>query len=159
MVITLVAILSAVAIPQFLDFRTEAKDAATLAALGAMRTGLSNQKGNMILRCNSAPGSWPSIASVTANSVITGGDCTALQVVNSDEAKFVSESTMPGNPWGVAKSTTVVACSGAGCNNAGTDCAGAAYTAASDGWCYKPATGEFWANSNNSTGPIKEHLF
>ena len=159
MVILLVAILAGTAIPQFLDFRAEAKDAATRGSLGALRTGIANQKGNMILRCSASPGAFPKLASLSANNVITGGDCTALQVVNAAEAKVVASVNLPGNPWGAANSSTISACSGAGCSHSGTDCSGAAYTAATDGWCYNTATGEIWASSNNSSGPQKEYTF
>ena len=160
MVILLVAILAGTAIPQFLDFRTEAKDAASKSSLGSLRTGIANQKGNMILRCGAGPGAFPSAASVNANSMVTGGDCTAVQVPNTSEAQLVASPTVPGNPWGPNQAKTVVACTGAGCSHSGTDCAGAAYVAAtSDGWCYNPSNGEIWPNSNNSAGPQREYLF
>lgn len=161
MVILLVAILSAVAIPQFLDFRTDARDAATSAALGAIRTGIANQKGLMTLRCGAAASAWPSAAAVGANDIVTGGDCTAAQVPSTDDRKLVASAALPGNPWGPAQATTVTACTaGGGCDPLdATDCAGNAYGAAADGWCYNPATGQIWANSANSAGPAKEHTF
>jgi prepilin-type N-terminal cleavage/methylation domain-containing protein len=163
MVILLVAILAAVAIPQFLDFRLEAKNAAVNASLGAMRTAIANQKGQMILRCDKTADSWPALASLTANDVVTGGDCTAVQVVSAADRKVVSSPLLPVNAWGPNGGTnTVVACAGAGtgCNQTdATDCAGAAYTAASDGWCYDPATGQIWANSANTTGATPEYTY
>src|SRR4051812_39048168 len=81
MVIMLVAILSAVAIPQFVDFRTEARNGAVQSAVGALRSGIAIQYGQMILRCNSAPGTWPTLAQVVNNDITNGGaPCTAAMV-------------------------------------------------------------------------------
>src|SRR4029079_3742435 len=81
MVILLVAILAAVAIPQFVDFRTEAKNAATNAALGALRTGIATQIGQMVLRCSAASGTLPLAAQIAANDITTGGvPCTVGMV-------------------------------------------------------------------------------
>ncbi len=159
MVILLLAILAAVAIPQFLDFRTQAKDSAVAAAVGALRTGIANQKGQMILRCNAAAGAWPAVASLNANDIVTGGDCTDSQAP-AEQRKIVADLELPANPWGVTgTSNTVVVCAATGCARNGTDaCDGTAYDAPTDdGWCYDPATGNVWANSNNSVGPRKEN--
>ena len=59
MVILLVAILGAVALPQFLDFRTEGKVAAATQLGASIRTGIKLQYSQMILRCSSNNGSWP----------------------------------------------------------------------------------------------------
>ncbi|MCM2282522.1 MAG: type II secretion system GspH family protein [Bdellovibrionaceae bacterium] len=163
MVILLVAILSAVAIPQFLDFRTDARDAATNAALGAMRTGIANMKGMMILRCGAAATAWPTTAALTANDITTaGGNCTAVQVANAADRRIVADTLMPENPWGPNQARTVTECVGAaGCDPTdATDCLGAAYDPnVTDGWCYNPTSGQIWANSANSTGPADEHTF
>ncbi len=159
MVILLVAILAAVAIPQFLDFRTEAKDSAVAAAVGALRTGIANQKGQMILRCNAAAGAWPALASLNANDIVTGGDCTAGQAP-ADQRKIVADIELPANPWGLSgTSNTVISCVATGCARNGADaCGGGAYDSlVDDGWCYNPTTGDVWANSNNSIGPRKEN--
>ncbi|OFZ18222.1 MAG: hypothetical protein A2Z20_11910 [Bdellovibrionales bacterium RBG_16_40_8] len=152
MVILLVAILAAVAIPQLIDFRTEAKDAATHATLGTLRTAIATQAAQMKMRCGAAAGAFPALASLNNNSVITGGDCTALQVPITAEAQFVSTPTLPGNPWGANKSNVVTLA--AVVHVAGMQCDGvtAFVPATDDGWCYDPTTGSFWANSANSTG-------
>ena len=168
MVILLVAILAAVAIPQFLDFRTEARDAATYSALGALRTGIANQSAQVKIRCNAASGTWPSVASLNANDVTTaGGECTAAQVTNASERHIVASPTLPANPWSpnpsVAAAYSVTACVGAatGCDPLdNTACDGNAYDPVnSAGWCYNPATGQIWANTARSTGPVIEHTF
>lgn len=50
MVILLLAVLSAVAIPNFIDFRTDAKNAATLGALGALRSAITIATASIALR-------------------------------------------------------------------------------------------------------------
>jgi prepilin-type N-terminal cleavage/methylation domain-containing protein len=163
MVILLVAILAAVAIPQFIDFRVEARDAATNAALGAIRTGIMNAGAQMKVRCDAPSGTFPSVAALNANTLI-GNGCTAAQITVAAEGRIVGTQNMPENPWGpggAGISNQVTACTpGPGCDPAdATACDGNAYTAASDGWCYNPATGDIWPNTANSTGPRIEHTF
>ena len=151
MVILLVAILSAVAIPQFLDFRTEAKNAATSSALGAIRTSIANMYGQMVLRCNTAPGTWPGLTQLNAND-ITGGTtppCTTTQISAAAERQFVP-GDVPMNPWAASAATdtakrTFAACSGTGCAKTAA-CDGTAWAGTEAGWCYNPATGAVWAN-------------
>lgn len=163
MVVLLVSILAAVSIPQFIDFRVEAKDAATNSALGTLRTAIANQYANMTLRCGATPGTFPTAAQLNANDITSGGTpCTTTEVSVVSDRQFVASGSLPDNPWGgTAPRNVVVTCSGAaGCDKTdATDCAGAAYTAASTGWCYNPANGQIWANSANSTGPADEYTF
>lgn len=163
MVILLVSILAAVAVPQFIDFRVEAKDAAAQAAVGTLRTAIASQYANIVVRCSGAAGTFPTAAQLNANDVTTGGTpCTTTQIPVTTDRQFVVGSGLPDNPWGGASpKNTVTACTaGAGCDPSdATDCAGAAYAATSTGWCYNPANGKIWPNSANSTGPAKEHTF
>jgi MSHA pilin protein MshA len=156
MVIMLVAILAAVAIPQFIDFRGDAKNAALQSSVGAMRTAIMTQYSNSILKCNAKSGQYPTAAQIAANDITTGDDpCTAAMITNAGERQFVA-GTIPDNPWSgsaAASKNSVTACSGAttGCSQTdATNCAGAAYTTADGGWCYDKDTGKIWANSNNN---------
>ena len=141
MVILLVAILGAVALPQFLDFRTEGKVAAATQLASSIRSGIKLQYSQMILRCSKANGTWPALNSVSANSVIAGGDCTSGQV-SSVEAKFVDSPSMPQNP--ISLSSTVTA------STANAGCTGITSGSTTGGWNYNSATGEFWAATNLS---------
>lgn len=150
MVILLVGILSAVAIPQFIDFRTEAKNAATKGILATVRTGINIQYSQQMLRCDGVAGEWPTADSLTANDNTSGAGarCSAAQIVNEAERKFVAQSAIPSNPWGGA--ATIAECALTGCTN--TDkcaqkCDGTAGTPDGGGWCYDVATGDFWADS------------
>lgn len=166
MVVLLVSILAAVSIPQFIDFRVDAKDAATQSAIGTLRTALANQYAQISVRCGAA--AWPKAAQVTANDVTTGAGapCTTTQVSSTSDRAFVATASLPDNPWSgsavtAANKHAVTACAGTGCNSPPTvNCAGNAYSATADGgWCYNEANGKIWANSQNSTGPVKENLF
>ncbi len=53
MVIMIVAILGATALPQFLDFRNEARAAVVRQLLGTMRVGMKNQIQQALLKCGS----------------------------------------------------------------------------------------------------------
>jgi len=166
MVIMLVAILAVVAIPQFVDFRTEAKNAATQSALGALRTGIVTQINQEVLRCAAVNGTLPTAAQVNANDITTGASpCTTTMVANTNERLFVANG-IPANPWSgsaAASTTAVTACAGTGCAHDGTkSCAGAAAYANTDGgWCYDPTVGTIWANSGNNgtAAPNGEYSF
>ena len=139
MVILLVAILGAVALPQFLDFRTEGKVAAATQLASSVRSGIKLQYSQMILRCGATNGTWPSLASVSANSVISGSQCTSSQVT-SPEDKIVDSASFPQNP--ISNLATVTA----NTNNAG--CTGISSGTTNAGWFYNSSTGEFWAATN-----------
>jgi MSHA pilin protein MshA len=159
MVVMLVSILAAVSIPQFIDFRADAKDAAVSAALGTLRTALANQYAQTGVRCGAS--AWPKAAQLTANDITigTGAPCTAAQVPTTTDRAFVATATMPDNPWSgstAAAKNSVTACSGTGCTDSTKNCAGNAYTTADGGWCYNETSGAIRANSGNSTSSKKE---
>lgn len=171
MVILLVAIMSGIAIPQFVDFRKEARNASVNAALGALRTALSSQIGQMLLRCNASPGQIPKADTFNANDITAGltPPCSAAQVPTPAEKQF-TPNALPENPWskngtivGLLPANGVVKCLGTGCNRDGVNaCVGAAYAAANTGgWCYDEAKGTVWANSANdgTAAPNGEYSF
>jgi prepilin-type N-terminal cleavage/methylation domain-containing protein len=163
MVVLLVSILAAVSIPQFIDFRRDAKDAATQSAVGVLRTAIANQFAQSGVRCGAA--AWPFAEQVNANNITFGSTttppCTTTQVTGSDQ-NFVA-SGIPNNPWSGASAPSqnaVTACAGTGCTFPPVaDCAGNTYSATDGGWCYNSTSGQIWANSVNSTGSTKENQF
>ena len=119
-VIVILGILSAVALPVYLDYRTDAKKAACKGALGALRAAIANYYAHSATDSGGGTASYPTLAVLTT-------------------ANAVMNSAIPPNPYdtdgtpnnvevGVTKGTVVAG--GAG------------------GWAYKAATGEIWPNSN-----------
>lgn len=97
MVIILVAILSAVAYPQYQDFRREGQLASARQAVFAMRSAIFNMKTEISLRCGLPASTWPSLASINANNVVTGGDCSSTQLPASSDRRILS-NTIPDLP-------------------------------------------------------------
>lgn len=113
MVIILVGVLSAVALPQFLDFRKEGKASALRQSLNSLRVAYKNQTQQAVLRCGiSKPSTWtsPLFRSFyqsmyfnytggnditycnTTGSGTTWGLCTVAQIPDPADRKFLSVS-------------------------------------------------------------------
>lgn len=160
MIILLVGILMAVAIPQFFDFSTEAKTRALRESLAVVRTGISVQYAQLKIRCGVTSNSWPDFTQLQSNDITagTGAQCSTTEVSKAQDRRFWAGNTgagtiPPDNPWSgstAASTTAITACSGMGCTNKAVDCAGAARDTGDGGWCYSETTGEIWANSDNS---------
>ncbi|MEZ4814457.1 MAG: type II secretion system protein [Bdellovibrionota bacterium] len=140
MVIMLVAILGAVALPQFLDFRTEGKIAATQSLVSSIRSGIKLQYSQQILRCGGSNGAWPTLAAVSGNDITLGASCDSSEVTNTAETRFIDQASIPTNP--MTTSGTVTACT------ASTTPAEQCTNISGTGWCYDAASGNFWAASN-----------
>src|SRR5436190_1384423 len=100
MVVMLVGILAAFAVPQFIDFRGDATDAAVNGSLGALRTAIANQTLQMRVRCNALPTAHPTAAQLNGNDITIGGSpCTSAQVGALDRA-LMAGGAIPDNAWG-----------------------------------------------------------
>lgn len=149
MVIVVIAILAAVAVPQFINYQANARQSATSGILGAIRTGIQMQYGQMQISCADNGANFPAMADLVAND-ITNSECTTGQIPNQSDRRFISDRELPDNPWGTGGGVT--ACVATGCSaapSATNSCIGSAVF--SGGWCYNVATGDFWADSNSST--------
>ncbi|MCK4372283.1 MAG: prepilin-type N-terminal cleavage/methylation domain-containing protein [candidate division Zixibacteria bacterium] len=119
-IIIILGILAAVAIPKYQDLSSEAKEAASRSALGAMRSGIIIYYANEAVQTGTAD--WPDLDSLATVGV-------------------VMEQAIPKNPYqlnanapdsivtGVTKGTIV---------------------GARGGWAYKASTGEIWLNTSGS---------
>ena len=149
--LVLVAVLAAVAINAFVNFRTEARDAALQANLAALRSAIAAQYAQMQLRCDTNPGVFPTLQSLTTNNITDGNStCTTTMITVASERVFI-QGGIPNNPWDSPLSNTITDCSAGGdcvlgdttyCDGTGT---------ATEAWCYNPATGEIWADSATAT--------
>jgi prepilin-type N-terminal cleavage/methylation domain-containing protein len=178
MVILLVAILAVVAVPQFIDFRTEARNAQVNSSLGALRSAIVNQTSQMQLRCDAPAGKFPATASINANDItdasnnVASTNCGIVWPTLLAAEKQIMAQGIPPNPWSTTGTTPgtiapnlVTTCGGLGCSpvaNPTKDCTGAGLlttAALVGGWCYDPSTGKIWPNSANNGGATQENTF
>ena len=119
-VIIVLGILAAVAIPKFLDFTTDAKAAACKGALGGVRSAVANYYAYSATPAGGGTAGFPTLAQLTTSGTVLQGD-------------------MPENPYstGATKNTVI----------AGTTKGTAVTAGTTGGWCYKASTGEFWADT------------
>ncbi len=134
-VITILAILAAVAIPAFQNLTTQARNAGTQGAVGGLRSGIAVYKANELAtnRCPANGQCYPAL---------TGVDFSAPHPMEG--------AVTPDNPWCSQAAT----CSAAGLANdisAGT-AAGRATGAAAFGWRYDAPTGIIYANTAANGG-------
>jgi prepilin-type N-terminal cleavage/methylation domain-containing protein len=145
MVILLLGILAAIAIPNFIDFRTDAKNAAVQGALGTFRAAVAISVAAIQLREDPTAGvpKYPTAAEMQGNAY--DGSHPVLSGTNILD----SGSGIPKNPWTLS---TLPAAH----FNSIADCVGLAKgavlaTPADDrGWCYNSNNGNIWANSDKN---------
>jgi len=151
MVILLVAILAAVAIPQFIDFGKDARDAATEGALGAMRAAVSIGASAISVKESplTSPATYPTLAELQANKYLAASPNNHAVLANTNILD--AGQGVPNNPW--SDTNTVQDCSALS--------KGGLLTAPNDddGWCYNENTGQIWANSDINGGPTTENNF
>ncbi len=145
MVILLVGILAAVAIPEFIDFRTDAKNSATQGALGGMRASVAVARAAIALREDATAPNYPVVTEMRGNAF------NASHPVLTGIAIMDKSAGIPKNPW------TLSTLPGAAFNSI-ADCAGVTKAntlkspADDRGWCYDQTTGIVWANSQLNKG-------
>ncbi|MFH1858290.1 MAG: type II secretion system protein [Candidatus Omnitrophota bacterium] len=151
-VITILAILAAVAIPVFSNLQIRARNAATKGALAGMREAISHYRMNEITsgRRPGTPGVFPA------------NGCPEWQMQSPEQIDctpcVMENGIIPDNPWArgivpAGAENHVVITIAAGTNK------GDIVGSPSQGWVYKRATCEIWANSNVNGGPITENNF
>jgi len=118
-IIVVLGILAAIAIPKYQDISSDAKEAACRGALGGLRSGVTIWYANQAVRTGTA--SWPAASDL--NTVGT-----------------VMEQEIPKNPYcdDANFPDSVAATAAARGTLVGTDC----------GWAYNETTGQLWANTS-----------
>lgn len=120
-VIVILGILSAVALPVYLDYRQDAKIAACKGVLGGVRAAIANYYAYSATTSGGGTLKYPALT-----------DITTLGVVMTD--------TLGDNPFDTdATKNNVVAG-----NTKGT------VSGSTGGWAYNATTGQFWANTNTT---------
>ncbi len=145
MVILLVGILSAVAIPEFVDMRRDARNAATQGAIGGVRSALSVARAAIALREDTGAPSYPVITEMRANAY----NASHPVLLASAQVILGKTAGIPKNPWTLSTLPVAHFSSIADCT-AVTQNQMLATPADDRGWCYNPTNGQFWANSHQN---------
>ncbi len=118
-IIVVLGILAAVAIPKYQDITGEAKEAACRGALGGLRSGITIFYANEAVTTGTA--TWPDLSELRGTDVMAQG---IPKNPFCPDAEY-PDSILDGSA--VNKGDTI-----------GGDC----------GWVYNPGTGEIWPNTN-----------
>jgi MSHA pilin protein MshA len=148
MVILLLAILSAIAIPNFIDFRTDAKNAATYGALGALRSAVAISMASIQVKEDPTQTSpkYPTLMEMYQNQF------DASHPNLSATAIMDPSVSMPSNPWTVSTATITLRNTVLDCLQTKSIILSGAGSIAQRGWCYRQTSGEIWANSDANNG-------
>lgn len=128
LVIVVLAIMAAVAIPKFIDIRGDAKKSAVQGALGGVRSALANYKATQIAQ-NVPNATWPTVAALI-------------------DGTSVMDGTVPDNPYATTalKNEVEDVVANAGGAKGTANCGNASAKA----WCYRTDNGAFWASTSGS---------
>ena len=121
-VIVILGILASVAIPRFFNMAADAKEAACKSALATVRSAISAYYAYTATPAGGAAAKWPTRAQL-------------------DTPGVVLNSPLPDNPYSTGNNKNKVV--------AGATAGTPETTGTTGGWCYKPATGEFWADTKS----------
>ena len=119
-IIIILGILAAVAIPKYQDLSTEAKEAAGRSALGSIRSGIIIYYANEAVQTGTA--TWPGLDSVATVGVVMA-------------------QAIPKNPYQASANAP---------DSVVTGVTKGVIVGARGGWAYKASTGELWLNTSGS---------
>lgn len=141
-VIVIIGILAAVALPKFGDIQKNAQISSIKSTLTSVRSALSIARGDNMLSLHNQTldGTtncyWPSVTELRY-AVTSAG-------INNSECPL--DTVIPGNPFQGNRNTVADVTPAA---------AGARPVAGTDGWNYDHTRGAFWANTSESTNELK----
>ncbi|MDD4051187.1 MAG: prepilin-type N-terminal cleavage/methylation domain-containing protein [candidate division Zixibacteria bacterium] len=117
-IIVVLGILAAIAVPKYQDITSDAREASCRNALGALRSGVTIWYANAAVKTGAA--TWPPIDSLR-------------------KTDAVMAQSIPGNPY-CAKTAAP--------DSIVTGMTKGVVVGARGGWAYNPTTGEIWPNTN-----------
>lgn len=129
-VIVILGLLSAVAIPKFFDFTADAKEAACKGALGGLRSGIANY--------------YAYSATVAGGGGPTGNAPTFPTLTQLETFGTVMAQDIPDNPYSTAAVKNDII--------TGTTYGTPVTAGTSGGWCYLASTGQIWADTASGAG-------
>src|SRR5712671_1598902 len=118
-VIIVLAILSGIAIPKYIDYAARAKESSCKGTLGATRSAIANFYANSALTSTAA---WPT-----------------LPQIQTFGSTGVMQEAIPANPYVSGATATDIAAA---------SWAATPPVSGTNGWNYDAATGKFWPNSS-----------
>ena len=133
-VLVIVGILAAVALPRFSNIQDDAKDSSVKGTVGNVRSALSIARSEFLIANDSNSNNyWPTLAEVQASATSA-----ALAIEQAGNDNCPMSNVMPQNPWNGSNTVRV-----------GTNAR--LVTGIADGWCYVAGTGLFYANSDSTS--------
>jgi len=120
-VITVLGVLAAVAVPKFFDFSGDSKEAACRAAIGGTRAAVSNFYAYSATSAGGGSATYPTLTELQTNGTV------------------MSNAGIPDNPYSTGSDKNAIV--------AGTTKGTPVTTGTTGAWCYKASTGEFWADT------------
>jgi prepilin-type N-terminal cleavage/methylation domain-containing protein len=153
MVILLVGLLAAIAIPEFIDFRNDARNAAVQGAVGGLRSAVAIARAAIAMREDTTAPSYPVITEMRGNAY------NASHPILSGTAIMDKSAGIPRNPWTLSTLPAAHFNSIALCPITQGEVLG--NPADDRGWCYNPTNGQVWANTdrNGASGAKTENSF
>jgi len=124
-VIAILGILATVAVPKFIDFTGDAKQAACRSCLGRIRSAIGSYYAWKASPSGGSSAGWPTLVELTTQGTVLA-------------------ATMPDNPYSTGGTMNAVI---AGATKGTPVTAGT-----TGGWCYKAASGEFWTDTASGAG-------
>ncbi len=150
MVILVVGILAAVAIPEFVDFRTDANNAKLKGITGSVRAAIAISRAAIALREDDGVNPYPTATELLNNAYdpIDHPALSGTKIMDSSSSKLDNPWTDP--VW-LAFNNFVIDCTGM--------TQGDVWAIPDVGWCYNPTNGQFWANSSRNNQALTENTF
>ncbi len=123
MIIVILGILAAVAIPKYQDLSSEAKQAAARSSLGSLRSG---------------------ITIFYANEAVTNGTAVWPTITQLSTSGTVMAQALPKNPYQLSTNAP---------DSVVTGVTKGVIVGSRGGWAYNATTGELWPNTSNNGDP------
>lgn len=128
-VMVVLAIMAALAIPKFIDIRAEAKASAIQGSLGGVRSAIANYRATQV-----AKGATPELPTVAL----------------LEDGLTVMTEPIPKNPYDVSTAPTNDVEGTTSTKSTQPCMVGATLTPSTKAWCYNTTNGAFWANTNTT---------
>jgi prepilin-type N-terminal cleavage/methylation domain-containing protein len=132
MVIVIIGILAVIALPKFINMRTDAKKANVAGSVGALRSGINIMHSVININDDAAEGDFPQISEMSANMMSRAGGAITSAIIANEPQAPVNIFDYDGTPNNIVNATGY---------------SKGAIIGVTGGWAYNPLNGEIWANT------------